>query len=41
MGILESALRSIMKEADESKENCKSSMRMMANKIAPIKAPIM
>jgi hypothetical protein len=36
MGILESTLRIIRKQAEKIKENCKSSMRMMANKITPI-----
>jgi hypothetical protein len=40
MGIFESASRITRKPAEKIKENCNISMRMMANEITQIKAPI-
>jgi transposase-like protein len=41
MGISESTLRTIRKQADKVKESCKSATRMTASKITQIKASIM
>jgi hypothetical protein len=41
MGILESTLRTIRKQAEKITESCKSSMRLLASKVTQIGMPIM